>query len=131
MTNLHDLTAAEAARQIRDRALSPVELTDALLDRIERSQPTLKAFVTVDAEGARAAARAAEARVKDGAKLGPLHGVPFAAKDIYDAAGLPTTAGYRPLAEHPREDRLVHRRAAEGGGCDPGRQGRHHPVRVV
>ena len=99
MTNLHDLTATEAARQIRDRELSPVELTDALLDRIERSQPTLKAFVTVDAEGARAAARAAEAAIKDGADLGPLHGVPFAAKDIYDASGLPTTAGYVPLAD--------------------------------
>ena len=99
MTNLHDLTAAEAARQIRSREISPVELVDALLGRIERSQPTLKAFVTVDYEGARAAARAAEAAITDGADLGPLHGVPFAAKDIYDAAGLPTTAGYGPLAD--------------------------------
>jgi Asp-tRNA(Asn)/Glu-tRNA(Gln) amidotransferase A subunit family amidase len=98
MTNLHDLTAAEAARQIRRRDVSPVELVDALLSRIERSQPMLKAFVTVDYEGARAAARAAEAAITDGADLGPLHGVPFAAKDIYDAADLPTTAGYGPLA---------------------------------
>ena len=99
MTELHDLTAAEAARLIRERTLSPVELVDALLRRIERSQPVLKTFVTVDADGARAAARAAEQAVSDGRPLRPLHGVPFAAKDIYDAAGLPTTAGYRPLTD--------------------------------
>jgi aspartyl-tRNA(Asn)/glutamyl-tRNA(Gln) amidotransferase subunit A len=98
MTVLHDLSAAEAARLIRRRDVSPVELVDALLDRIERSQPILKTFVTVDADGARAAARAAEQAVADGAELGPLHGVPFGAKDIYDAVGLPTTAGYGPLA---------------------------------
>src|SRR5829696_2361833 len=98
MTTLHDLSVAEAARRIRQRDLSPVELVDALLDRIERSQPTLKALVTVDADGARAAAKAAEAAIGRGEDGGPLHGVPFAAKDIYDAAGLPTTAGYGPLA---------------------------------
>lgn len=97
-TSLHDLTAAEAARRIRNRELSPVELTDALLARVERSQPHLKTFVTVDGDGARAAAKAAEQAVTRGQDVGPLHGVPFAAKDIYDAAGLPTTAGYGPLA---------------------------------
>jgi aspartyl-tRNA(Asn)/glutamyl-tRNA(Gln) amidotransferase subunit A len=100
MTHLHDLTAAEAARQIRRREVSAVDLVDALLSRIERSQPTLKAFVTVDYDGARAAARAADAAIAAGNDVGPLHGVPFAAKDIYDAAGLPTTAGYAPLANH-------------------------------
>src|SRR6476619_5366360 len=99
MTELHDLTVAEAARRVRQRDVSPVELVDALLARIERAQPTLKAFVTVDAEGARAAARAAEASVKRGEAGGPLLGVPFAAKDIYNAAGLPTTAGYGPLKD--------------------------------
>jgi aspartyl-tRNA(Asn)/glutamyl-tRNA(Gln) amidotransferase subunit A len=100
MSDFHDLTAAEAARQIKAGAVSPVELIDALLGRIERSQSVLKTFVTVDAEGARAAAKAAEQAVADGKPLGPLHGVPFAAKDIYDAAGLPTTAGYQPLADN-------------------------------
>lgn len=104
MTALHDLTAAEAARLIRSGAVSPVALTDALLERIERSQPTLRAFVTVDAAGAKAAAQAAETAMSassDRPALGPLHGVPFAAKDIFDAAGLPTSAGYRPLADKP------------------------------
>lgn len=104
MSALHDLSAAEAARLIRARDLSPVALTEALLARIERSQPALVAFVTVDAAGALAAARAAEAALDDPARIGsvgPLHGVPFAAKDIFDAAGLPTSAGYRPLAGRP------------------------------
>jgi aspartyl-tRNA(Asn)/glutamyl-tRNA(Gln) amidotransferase subunit A len=100
MTELHDLTVAEAARLVRDRHLAPIDLVDHLLARIERSQPTLKAFVTVDAEGARAAARAAGQAVVEGTPLGPLHGVPFGAKDIFDAAGLPTGCGYRPLASN-------------------------------
>jgi aspartyl-tRNA(Asn)/glutamyl-tRNA(Gln) amidotransferase subunit A len=105
MTELHDLTATEAARQIRERTLASVDLVDALLARIERAQPTLKAFVTVDYVGARAAASAADHTLASGGEIGPLHGVPFAAKDIYDAAGLPTTAGYGPLANHvPKAD---------------------------
>jgi aspartyl-tRNA(Asn)/glutamyl-tRNA(Gln) amidotransferase subunit A len=100
MTDLHELTAAGAARLIRRRDVSPVELVEALLGRIERSRPTLKTFVTVDDRGAREAARVAESAVVRGDELGPLHGVPFAAKDIYDAAGLPTTAGYPPLEGH-------------------------------
>ena len=91
---LHDLTAAQAAHLIRRREISSVELVEALLARIARLDPALRSFVTVDADGARGAAKAADARPAAGA----LHGVPFAAKDIYDAEGLPTTAGYAPLA---------------------------------
>ena len=91
---LHDLTAAQAADLIRRREISSLELVEALLARIARLDPALRSFVTVDADGARGAAKAADARPATGA----LHGVPFAAKDIYDAAGLPTTAGYAPLA---------------------------------
>src|SRR5262245_24793151 len=95
---LHDLTAAEAARLIRGREISSVELVEALLARIERLDSGLRSFVTVDAQGARSAAKAADAALQSGRGTGPLHGVPFAAKDIYDAEGLPTTAGYAPLA---------------------------------
>ena len=116
MTNLHDLTATEAARQIRNRDISAVELVDALLGRIERSQPALKAFVTVDDDGARTAARAADTALAAGNDVGPLHGVPFAAKDIYDATGLPTTAGYRPLANHvPKADSFTVARLKAAG----------------
>ena len=94
---LHDLTASEAAGLIRRREISSLELVEALLARIERLEPALRAFVTVDAQGARAAAKAADAALRAGQGTGALHGLPFAAKDIYDAEGLPTTAGYPPL----------------------------------
>jgi Asp-tRNA(Asn)/Glu-tRNA(Gln) amidotransferase A subunit family amidase len=95
---LHDLTASEGAALIRRRQISSLELVEALLARIERIDPMLRCFVTVDADGARAAARAADDAVRGGRGTAALHGVPFAAKDIYDAEGLPTTAGYPPLA---------------------------------
>src|SRR5262245_48398457 len=94
---LHDLTASEAAALIRRRKISALGLVESLLARIAGVEPALRAFVTVDADGARAAAKAADAALEAGRKTGPLHGVPFAAKDIYDAEGLPTTAGYPPL----------------------------------
>jgi aspartyl-tRNA(Asn)/glutamyl-tRNA(Gln) amidotransferase subunit A len=97
---LHDLTATEAAGLVRRRKVSSLELVEALLARIERVEPALRAFVTVDADGARTAAKAADAALQAGQTPGALHGVPFAAKDIYDAEGLPTTAGYPPLAGH-------------------------------
>ena len=97
---LHDLTASEAAGLVRRRKVTSLELVEALLARIERIEPALRAFVTVDADGARAAAKAADAALQAGQKTGALHGVPFAAKDIYDAEGLPTTAGYPPLANN-------------------------------
>ncbi|MCC7369942.1 MAG: amidase [Chloroflexi bacterium] len=104
MSEPHNLTVVEAAHQIRTGKRSPIELTEALLARIERSQPALRTFVTVDAEGARAAARAADAAVRSGHPLGPLHGVPFAVKDIFNAAGLPTVAGYAPFEENLAQD---------------------------
>ena len=97
---LHDLTATEAADLILRREISSLELVEALLARIERLDPALRSFVTVDAQGARAAAKAADAALQVGQGTGALRGVPFAAKDIYDAEGLPTTAGYPPLAKN-------------------------------
>src|SRR5215475_684678 len=94
---LHELTASEAASLVRRRKVSSLELVEALLARIERIEPALRSFVTVDADGARSAAKAADAALQAGQETGALHGVPFAAKDIYDAEGLPTTAGYPPL----------------------------------
>ncbi len=72
---------------------SPVEVVDAFLDRIERLEPTLHAFITVDAVGARAMARRAELAISDGVPLGALHGVPVAIKDNLWVEGLPTTSG--------------------------------------
>ena len=91
VTELHWLTATEAARAIARRELSPVELVRALLDRIERLEPTLHAFTRLDAEAALVAAQAAEREIANGRVRGPLHGVPVGIKDIIDVAGLPTT----------------------------------------
>ncbi|HET8628359.1 MAG TPA: amidase [Thermomicrobiales bacterium] len=91
--------ATELARLIRERALSPVELTEALLARIERLNPALNAYCTVTADEARAAARAAEAAVTRGDPLGPLHGVPVSIKDLTLTKGVRTTRGSRAYAD--------------------------------
>ncbi|HEX8477057.1 MAG TPA: amidase [Telluria sp.] len=84
--------ATRLAELIRTKEVSPVEVMQAHLDRIAAADPQVNAIVTV-AEGALAAARAAEAMVLSGAALGPLHGVPFTAKDSIDTAGVPTQRG--------------------------------------
>jgi aspartyl-tRNA(Asn)/glutamyl-tRNA(Gln) amidotransferase subunit A len=85
-------TLAEASRAIAAKNLSVVELTEAALARAEALNPALNAFIRITPERARAAARVAEAALRAGRGKGPLHGIPYGLKDIYDAAGLPTTA---------------------------------------
>jgi aspartyl-tRNA(Asn)/glutamyl-tRNA(Gln) amidotransferase subunit A len=94
------ISAAELAALIARRAVSPVEVVDGVLTRIEKTQPVLNAFITVSAEGARAAAREAEAAIMRGELLGKLHGVPFAAKDLVNTAGVRTTFGSVALADN-------------------------------
>jgi aspartyl-tRNA(Asn)/glutamyl-tRNA(Gln) amidotransferase subunit A len=100
MSELHWLTAAEAARQFAARKLSPVELLTALLARIDRLDPKLHAFIRLDADAAMTAARAAEAEIAAGRGRGPLHGVPVGIKDIFDVAGLPTTCHSKILLDN-------------------------------
>jgi aspartyl-tRNA(Asn)/glutamyl-tRNA(Gln) amidotransferase subunit A len=95
-TAIHELTAAQSARLIRARELSPVELVETLLARAADVDPRVQVWVSLDPERALAAARAAEQLAASGAELPALHGVPFGAKDIYDSAGLATAAGFRP-----------------------------------
>jgi len=85
--------ATELLDLVRARRLGPVELTQAILERAERLQPSLHAFLTLDAEQALATARAAEAAVMRGDDLGPLHGLPVSVKDLEQTAGLRTTYG--------------------------------------
>ncbi|MGZ5138713.1 MAG: amidase, partial [Burkholderiales bacterium] len=87
------LTLAEAARLIETRAISPVELTQAVLNRIEAFDGAINAFNTVVAERALRQARDAERKILAGHYGGPMHGIPFGAKDIYDTAGI-LTSGY-------------------------------------
>lgn len=100
MTALHWLSATEAAQAIARRDISPVELTRALLARIERLDPTLHAFIRLDADAALGAARAAETEIANGRPRGPLHGVPVGIKDIIDVAGLPTTCHSKILLDN-------------------------------
>jgi aspartyl-tRNA(Asn)/glutamyl-tRNA(Gln) amidotransferase subunit A len=107
------LPATELAALIRRRKVSPVEAIDAVLDRIERLNPGLNAYVTVTGDEARRAARAAERAVtRKGARLGPLHGVPFSVKDLVITKGVRTTFGtplYRdnvPSEDAPMVERL-------------------------
>jgi aspartyl-tRNA(Asn)/glutamyl-tRNA(Gln) amidotransferase subunit A len=100
MAGLAFASAAELAELVARKGISPVELVEDALDRIERSQPTLNAFITVCAEEACAAAWEAEAAVMLGDPLPPLHGVPFAVKDLVNTAGVRTTFGSVALADN-------------------------------
>ncbi len=93
------LTIAEAGRLIARKKISPLELVRALLVRIEALNPQLHAFLTVTETQALAGARAAERAIKAG-KTGPLLGIPLAYKDIYETAGIRTTAHSRILADN-------------------------------
>jgi aspartyl-tRNA(Asn)/glutamyl-tRNA(Gln) amidotransferase subunit A len=96
--SLHERGAAETARAIRERTLSPIDLVEALLQRIEAVEARVQAWALVDGVGARAAARQAADEVARGVLRGPLHGVPFGAKDIFHSAGLRTEAGSKVMA---------------------------------
>src|ERR1051325_4077089 len=93
-------SAAELAVLIRRRQVSPVEIVELVLARVDKAQPSLNAFITVCAGEARGAARAAEATLMRGEPLGPLHGVPFAVKDLVNTAGVRTTFGSVALADN-------------------------------
>jgi Asp-tRNA(Asn)/Glu-tRNA(Gln) amidotransferase A subunit family amidase len=88
------------AQQIREKKISPVELIDAHLAKIERLNPKLNAFVHADADRARREARTAEAEVMRGSPLGPLHGVPISIKSSLDVAGMRSESGTRLRAGH-------------------------------
>ena len=101
------LGAAEVARRIADRDLSPVEVTRRLLDRIARIDPRVHAFVEIHTDAALDDARRAEAEIAAGRRRGPLHGVPVALKDIFDVAGRVTRAGSR-ILDGPPAPRHAH-----------------------
>lgn len=92
-TGIHYATLLQVARRVREREISPVELTRHMLDRIAAVDPRLHAYVTVTPEPALEAARVAEREIAGGRYRGPLHGVPIAVKDLCFTQGVPTTAG--------------------------------------
>jgi amidase len=114
--DFHYLGLVDVAERIKAGALSPVALTESMLQRIEKLDGGLKSYATVTADLARKQAREAEAEIKRGAWRGPLHGVPIAVKDLCYTRGIPTAAG---MAIHkdfrPDHDATVVTRLADAG----------------
>ncbi|MBX3143357.1 MAG: amidase [Trueperaceae bacterium] len=114
-------TISEVANSFRTRALSPVELLEHHVERIERLNPVLNAFLTLTVEQARVEAVAAESRLREGS-ASELTGVPIGHKDIYLTKGVRTTAGSRALDHHvPEEDAAVVERLAAAGAVSLGK----------
>ena len=110
------LTIAEAGRLIKSKALSPVELVEAFLARIEALDPLINSYITVVADQALAAANAAERDITAGRYLGPLHGIPFGLKDVIDTKDVATTSCSRLHAVRiPTEDATCVARLKESG----------------
>jgi len=120
------LTVAEASGLIKARKLSPVELTDAYLERIQALEPQLNAFITVTADLARKQAKAAEHEIARRKYRGPMHGIPMALKDIFDTRGILTSGHSRVCIDRiPKEDATVTRRLYEAGAILLGKAATH------
>jgi len=108
MTDLVFTPAYQLAQMIRDRKVSAVEVLEAYLTQITKHNSKLNAICTLDEENARARARLADEALARGENWGILHGVPITIKDIFETAGLRTTAGYIPLKDYiPQQDATV------------------------
>lgn len=122
----HLLSLAEAARLIRERRLSPLELTQACLDRVSALDGELNAFITVTREEALDDARRASDEIARGRWRGPIHGIPLALKDLFDTSGVRTTAGSRILAQRvPASDAWVVGRLKAAGAVLVGKLNLH------
>lgn len=120
------LNLTDAAEQIRTRRLSPVELTRECLARTERRNPDLNAFITVTAEQALEQARQAESEISAGNYRGPLHGIPIGLKDLFDTAGVRTTAASNQFRDRvPTADAEVVRRLKQAGAVMVGKLNMH------
>jgi aspartyl-tRNA(Asn)/glutamyl-tRNA(Gln) amidotransferase subunit A len=110
------LSIAELAARFRDGSLRPTAYTEAALARLAALDPALHSFIVVCGERALAQAAAVERALELGIDLGPLYGIPYAAKDLFDVRGLPTTAGTHLLADNvaPRDSHVVRRLGAAG-----------------
>jgi aspartyl-tRNA(Asn)/glutamyl-tRNA(Gln) amidotransferase subunit A len=117
---LHELSLAELSRRIAARSLSPVELLESCIARIKALDGGLNSVLLLLEERARAEARAAEAEIAAGHYCGPLHGIPIGLKDIYETAGIRTTAHSAVLRDHvPAEDATTVRLLREAGAVIP------------
>ena len=116
MPEPYQLTVTEAAKRIKNDQLTPLDLLESLLARIEELEPRLDAWVTVDVEGARKVAKILTREAKNGDLRGLLHGIPVGIKDIYDTMGLKTTMGSPIYADHvPDRDAVIVTKLREAG----------------
>jgi aspartyl-tRNA(Asn)/glutamyl-tRNA(Gln) amidotransferase subunit A len=115
--NPADLSIREAGRRLRSGTLTSTALTDAVLARVEAEDAALAAFVTVTADHARARAAAADADLAAGIDRGPLHGVPYGLKDIYDTAGIRTTCHSKLFEDHVPASSAVCAEKLDAGGA--------------
>lgn len=126
MSQLHRMTIAELSRLVSTRQVSPTELTEHFLRRIDRLNPRLNAFTTVAAEQALAEARRLDDEIVRGRTRGPLHGIPIAVKDLTDTAGIRTTYGSCIFADHvPVDDAEPVARLRAAGAIVVGKTATH------
>src|SRR5438132_12999364 len=126
MADLVWASVTDLARMIATKEVSPVEVVRALLQRIERLDGTLHAFITVCGDAALEAARAAESALGSGQAVGPLHGVPIGLKDLVDTRGVRTTGGSKIFADRvPDRDATVTTRLTAAGAIVLGKLNMH------
>jgi aspartyl-tRNA(Asn)/glutamyl-tRNA(Gln) amidotransferase subunit A len=119
-------TIVEASRLLESRALSPVEMVRALLQRVESIEPVISSFLTITGEAALDQARAAESEIVKGRRRGPLHGIPFGAKDNFETRGILTTGHSRVYENHvPRDNATVIERLYGAGAVLMGKLALH------
>jgi aspartyl-tRNA(Asn)/glutamyl-tRNA(Gln) amidotransferase subunit A len=124
--DLHDLSIAELSALIAARTLSPVELAEALIRRVEQLEPQTQAFITPTFDLGRRQARDAEAEIAAGRRRGPLHGIPFGLKDIYDTRGILTSGHSRVFIDRiPAGDATTTRRLYGAGAVLLGKLATH------
>src|SRR5215470_6932220 len=125
-TELHDLSIAELAGLIAARKLSPVELVDALIRRVEEYDAQTHAFITPTFDLARRQARNAESEIAAARYRGPLHGIPFALKDIYDTKGILTSGHSRVFIDRiPTRDATTTTKLYDAGAVLLGKLATH------
>jgi aspartyl-tRNA(Asn)/glutamyl-tRNA(Gln) amidotransferase subunit A len=124
--DLTALTLQQASQMVHSKAVSPVELTQACLQRIERYNPAVNAFITITGDSALATAREREAEARQGKWRGSLHGIPIALKDNIDTAGVRTTGASELFKDRvPAEDAEVSRRLKDAGAILLGKLNMH------
>ena len=125
-TELCYISAAQLSRLIKEKKLSPVEVVEAHLARIDALEPTLNSFITLMPEQAMAAARVAEKEVQSGGYRGPLHGVPLGLKDLYYVKGVRNTSGSRVFDDFiPELDCTIAARFKQAGAILLGKLNMH------